>query len=576
MRDKEKKRSIKGYLLTGGIGGSILLFALFLGFGGYIIGQYRNVYEREHEIITADYAHALGHDINLLESYIESIYGNNVHYQMLKRPQITESQWMQATYYLNNNFRAKADILDYFGGVFYYDEKWDSLRSEFSGYPYEGDAYRLNHAIKQKMHAHASDRMPCKMIMTYEKEAYLLYVLGDHGKLLGYVINLSRYFEPRENMQFVIADLAGNILADQGDAILDEGSFSAEAGNDVNKAGFTYMLSGKRVEDQELQVILVHRDEKLAFWNRIEFWLLFILIPGIAFAVLWNVYRFVRRIIYQPIDHFVHRLTEMKKGELPEDFGAAGEKEQLEEIRIINKKLDELIVEMRQLEQDKYKREKEANAALLQYYQIQVRPHFFLNCLNIIASLLDEENVDTVNTMIYSVSSHFRYVFQDYNSRVELEEEIQEVSDYCNIYVIKNALPLLLQVQASDEAKRYKVPILCIQTFVENSIKYAARKDMVLSITIKADRIEDEEEEYIRISITDNGKGYGTEQLEQLNQPVREFQYCSAHVGVDNIKYRIFLMYGERAKLYFYNSPAGGAVTEILLPQEENESADHR
>ena len=33
MRDKEKKRSIKGYLLTGGIGGSILLFALFLGFG---------------------------------------------------------------------------------------------------------------------------------------------------------------------------------------------------------------------------------------------------------------------------------------------------------------------------------------------------------------------------------------------------------------------------------------------------------------------------------------------------------------------------------------------------------------
>lgn len=56
---------------------------------------------------------------------------------------------------------------------------------------------------------------------------------------------------------------------------------------------------------------------------------------------------------------------------------------------------------------------------------------------------------------------------------------------------------------------------------------------------------------------------------------MKEFQYHSRHVGVDNIKYRIFLLYGEKAKLYFYNSPAGGAVTEMLLPQEENESADY-
>lgn len=575
MKDKEKRRSIKGYLLVGGIGSSSLLLALFLVFGGYIIGQYGNAYEREHEIMTADYAHELSHDMDMLESYVDSIYGNNVHYQMLKRPQITESQWMQAAYYLNNNFRAKADTLDYFGGVFYYDEKWDSLRSEFSGYPYEGDAYRLNQVIRQEMRAHVNDKMPCKIIVTYEKETYLLYLLGDHGKLLGYLINLSRYFVPRENMQFVIADLAGNILVNQGDRILDDGSVASEIGKDTNKSGFTYMLSRKNVENQELQVILVYRDEKMAFWNRIEFWLLFILIPFISFAVLGKIYRFMKKIIYQPIDHFVHRLTEMKKGELPKDFGVEREKERLEEICLINEKLDELIAEMRQLEQDNYKREKEANAALLQYYQIQVSPHFFLNCLNIMASLLDEQDVGTVKTMIYSVSSHFRYVFQDYNSQVALEEEIEEVNAYCNIYVIKNALPLLLQVQVSDEAKGYKVPILCIQTFVENSIKYAKRKDQVLSIAIKADRIEDAGEVYIRINISDNGAGYLSEELEQLNRPVREFQYHSSHVGVDNIKYRIFLLYGERARLYFYNSPAGGAVTEILLPQEEHESADH-
>ena len=575
MEHKGKRHSIKGYLMAGGIGGSFLLLALLMIFGGYIIAQYRRIYEREHEILTSDYAHKLGHDIDLLESYIKNIYSDNVHYQILKRPQITESQWMQATYYLNNNFRAKAGILDYFGGVFYYDEKWNSLRSEFSNYPYEGDSYRLNQLVKEVVRPLTGERMPCRAVMTYEEETYLVYVLGDHGKQLGYLINLSRYFAERENMQLVIADLAGNILVSQGAGILDGDSAACEIARKGQNSGFTCMISKENVSGQDLQILLVHQDKQLAFWNRIEFWLLFILIPFMAFAVLWNVYRFVRRIIYQPIDHFVHRLTEMKMEELPENFGDTGGESQLEEIRLINEKLDELIAEMRQLEQDKYKKEKEADAALLQYYQLQVSPHFFLNCLNIIASLLHEQDVETVNTMIYSVSRHFRYVFQDYNSQVLLEEELEEVSAYCNIYIIKNSVPLLLQQQVSEETKSYEVPILCIQTFVENSIKYAVSKDRVLSVTIRANRIKDEGRAYLRICIMDNGEGYRPEVLEQLNRPVKEFQYHSRHVGVDNIKYRIFYFTGKRQSSISITVLLEGAVTEMLLPQEENESADY-
>lgn len=573
--ENNKKPSIKKYLLAGGIGGSSLLLLLLLFFGGYIILQYRSVYKREHEILTSGYAQQLSQDIGSLESYIRNQYGNNVHYQMLKWPQITESQWMLATYYLNNNFSGKANIMDYAGGIFYYDKDWDSLYSKFSGSPYAGDSYHLNRLIKEEAASHAEDRMPYKKIIGYEGENYLLYVLGDHGKLLGYVINLSRYYMLRENMQLLISDREGNILTNQGEMLLDEKAAAAKLRSGTDEAGLMYMISQDEVEGQDLRIMLIHKEEKLAFWNRIEFWLLFILIPLAAVAVLWKVYLFVNRIIYQPIDHFVHRLTEMKKGEPPENFGKEGRENQLEEILLINEKLDELITEMGQLEQEKYKKEKEANAALLQYYQLQVRPHFFLNCLNIIASLLSEKDVDTVKTMIYSVSRHFRYVFQDSDSLVTLAEEIEEVSAYCNIYIIKNAMPILLQTQISGEARAYKVPILCIQTFVENSIKYAVDKDRVLSISIKADRIEDDGKNYTRIHITDNGGGYQPEQLEQLNRPVTEFQYHSRQVGVDNIKYRIYLLYGEKAKLWFYNSPAGGAVTEILLPQEENEHTDY-
>ena len=189
---------------------------------------------------------------------------------------------------------------------------------------------------------------------------------------------------------------------------------------------------------------------------------------------------------------------------------------------------------------------------------------------------MNENDVDTVKTMIYAVSRHFRYVFQDSDSLVTLAEEIEEVKAYCNIYIIRNAMPILLQIQLDEEDESYQVPILCIQTFVENSIKHAVSKNRVLSISIMADRIEDEEQRYVRIRISDNGEGYQPQRLEELNRPVTQFQYHSRQVGVDNIKYRIYLLYGERARLYFYNSPTGGAVTEILLPREENEHTDNR
>lgn len=563
----KRKKSIKGYLLLGGIAGSALLLLLLLGFGCYIILHYRHLYLRDHAAMTSAYAQRLAQDLGSMETYVKNLYGSNVHYQMLKRSQISENQWVLATYYLKNNFGSKADNLDFSGGVFYYDEEWDALYSQFSSFPYAGDLYRLNQAVKEKVSSCVQERMPCEERVLYEGESYLIYILGDRGKFLGYAVNLSRYFAVMEDVQLILADGKGDILVNQGEAFLEEHAVRERLAGRSKGAGLTYMISEEAVEGWDLTLMLIHKDGRLAFWRQPEFWLLCILVPLLAFALLWEVYRLVKRIIYQPIDHFVHRLTEMKGGETAEEFRAELGENRLEEIRTINEKLDELICEMGRLEQEKYKKEKEANAALLQYYQLQVRPHFFLNCLNIMASLLNENDLETVKTMIFSVSKHFRYVFQDTDSLVSLGEELEEVRSYCNIYVIKNAVPILLQIKPGEGTASCRIPILCIQTFVENSVKYAMKKDRVLSVTIMSDIIRDDGEEYLRIHIADNGDGYQPQQLERLNRPVTEFQYHSAQVGIDNMKYRIYLLYGKGARLYFFNSPAGGAATEILLPQ---------
>ena len=571
----KKKRSIKRYLFFWGIVVSCSLLMLLFGFGSFIIMQYQKSFLKEHEALAEGYAQQLEQDIDSLEVYVRSLYGDNAQYQMLKIPQITESRWILATYYLKNNFRGKADNMDFPGGVFFYDAKWDSLRSEFSIPPYQTDTYRLNQAIKNRVRSHIQERDIFREIMEYENKTYLLYILADRGNALGYLIDLSSYFTLRENMQLIIFDRDGSPLCSQGQELLKPQTAGTKLLNETNRVDNFNMISHQTVDSWGLQLLLVHRDERFAFWNIGAFWLLFILIPVITLLLLWYVYGIGTRILYQPIKHFIDRLTGMKIEDSQEGSQTSHQEEELEEIQIINAELDNLITEMRQLEQEKYKKEKEAAAALLQYYQLQIRPHFFLNCLNIMASLLNERDVDTVKNMVYSVSHHLRYVFQSSDSRVTLAEELEEVKAYCNIYMISYSKPILLQIQADETVSSSEIPILCIQTFVENSIKYAQEKDKVLSIVVKACWVREKEERYLRIHISDNGEGYPQQMLSQLNQSVTEFQYQSAHVGVDNIKYRIYLLYGDRAKLCFYNKPNGGAVTEILLPEEAYEHTDH-
>lgn len=80
--------------------------------------------------------------------------------------------------------------------------------------------------------------------MTYEGETYLLYMLGDRGKFLGYTFNLSRYFVLRENMQLIISDAQGIILVNLGDRLLDEASVEERLKGGMDKSDLKYMFQG--------------------------------------------------------------------------------------------------------------------------------------------------------------------------------------------------------------------------------------------------------------------------------------------------------------------------------------------
>ena len=146
----------------------------------------------------------------------------------------------------------------------------------------------------------------------------------------------------------------------------------------------------------------------------------------------------------------------------------------LKEIEEINSQIDDILSQILRLQEDKLQQQQRIRDIQLQYYQIQIRPHFILNCLNTINMLAENKSTQAASSLIRSFSSYFRYVFRDQKVPVTVRDELREAKEYCNIYSIQGGVPILLNIEANEDVDECTLPILGILTFVENSIKNRA------------------------------------------------------------------------------------------------------
>ena len=70
------------------------------------------------------------------------------------------------------------------------------------------------------------------------------------------------------------------------------------------------------------------------------------------------------------------------------------------------------------------------------------------------------------------------------------------------------------------------------------------------------------------LTVTDNGGGFPEDVIAEINEPDSPL-YAQNHVGINNVKKRLQLIYGDRALYAFFNRDIGermGSVSEILIP----------
>lgn len=222
-----------------------------------------------------------------------------------------------------------------------------------------------------------------------------------------------------------------------------------------------------------------------------------------------------------------------------------------------------------QLIDDIQDREKAKRKAELVWLKHQINPHFLLNNMNLIYTLASDRQYEKIQQLSKYLFDYMRYTLRVEQSSLPLGEELYYLRNYLSILQFNYPDHIHYQIQCDDFLLQYPVPTFILNTILENSVKHSLSLDQkALHISLEITKVPEEAGTYIHISIADNGNGYPEEIITQINRNDDLDNYFSSHIGLKNIKYRLYLHYNENNLLQLSNRN-GSAVTLVKIPISE-------
>lgn len=324
---------------------------------------------------------------------------------------------------------------------------------------------------------------------------------------------------------------------------------------------FSYQIVGEKIGNTSLWICAVYEN---VFGDYMSISQIFLLIlTGVSVLLAIGIYRFLKKNLMTPLTDLRDEMEKVR-GDLVQNVPIMNLR--FSELKEMNETMQEMVTKLehqRLLTYDAYIEEQKAR---MQYLQLQMQPHFYLNGLKTMNALVMEQQTDKVQSLILSLSEHLRYLLQAERETVTMQQELDFTINYVDVRRQMTGRTMQCVLEVEEEARLHEVPMLTVQTFVENSIKYAktGSSNAALIIHVKVAVLETEEGNYVDIIVSDNGQGYPKEILEEINSVTK---VGTRSIGIQNLKRRCEILYGVRAEFTFYNDD--GAVSECILPVME-------
>ncbi len=190
--------------------------------------------------------------------------------------------------------------------------------------------------------------------------------------------------------------------------------------------------------------------------------------------------------------------------------------------------------------------------AELRLLKSQLNPHFLFNALNTVRSLISDSPV-RAQSAVTRLANTLRYTL---NSRqgelVSFAQELEIVRDYLDLEMMRFEDRLRLEIDVPADAAGVQIPVMLLQTLVENAIKHGvAELPSGGLLKISAELRND----VLMVEITNP-------------RPATPTPTAHEGVGLRNARDRLRLLFGTRAALELDLSQPAIATARLRIPKQ--------
>ncbi|MDO5549227.1 MAG: sensor histidine kinase [Eubacteriales bacterium] len=282
-----------------------------------------------------------------------------------------------------------------------------------------------------------------------------------------------------------------------------------------------------------------------------------LLVVALVFTGLIVLAKILSDQLYRPIQELTEAMDNVGGG----DFTARVNDRKTDEFGVVRAHFNEMVSRMDNLmeqvvQERTQKREAEINA--LQY---QIRPHFMYNTLNSIRFAATLQRNHKLAELLGDFIALLEASTQRKGAFLPLCEEIRLVQSYLSLQAFRYFDCFEVVYSIAPETEDCYVPCLLLQPMVENAVFHGIdpkRNDNRLEITSWM------EGERLHITVEDNGDGFDMEKGETLDQEEEKRRLTG--IGMQNVKQRMKLYYGDAAYFTVHSEVGVGTQVEFCMP----------
>lgn len=280
-----------------------------------------------------------------------------------------------------------------------------------------------------------------------------------------------------------------------------------------------------------------------------------IVVLGIAFLVSYAIsYRFTK-----PVTRMIQSIQAFGKP----DLNARMEDSSIQEFHDMGIVFNEMADSIEYLITQVYEKEIVAARSQVKYLQSQINPHFQFNILAMLSLKAkmagNEEVYDGLNAFSRLMQGK---IFREKEIKIKVKEELEIVQFYLYLQKSRYQDKLSYEVKLEDEKiGEDLIPRLLIEPLVENAVSHGLepkREKGNLQVLLY-------EREMLYIWVKDDGVGVCRNQTKAEENKEKT---PHTHVGWENTKKMLRILYGDHYKFQVWSEPGKGTEIEIAVPIE--------